>query len=403
MTTIITRLYPDEATAETVARDLLAVGHPASLITVIPAGANDPEGAMKAANVPGDTAAAVARVLRPGQAVLVAEAGFNPRGAARRALMVVANYPGIPVPKAEADAYVRDDPQARLMGRVIKGGMLVMTNPFNAVTHGHIMGKDLVMMPRVTRSANSNGGTNSRGFWPMARVRTPQRKDSVFHGGKLMFPFAAIIHRGSDRTRTLCRRRAGGCAPFSVSGGGRGRHDGFRTGQTGGLRLGRANGGAHVQRQPSAPLSGRQSPRSAGAAMDPSGSVRVDVGAMRFNEIRHRAACSRCWAGMSPRPPARNRRRCGARRRIWTGCSARAARSPTQARRSAFRYRSPAHFIEVFRIRYGPMLTAFAALDDARRQALGRDLRAQMDEMNRATDGPMVVDSACLEVVVTRR
>src|SRR5512139_1807208 len=41
-----------------------------------------------------------------------------------------------------------------------------------------------------------------------------------------------------------------------------------------------------------------------------------------------------------------------------------------------FRYRSAAHWVQVFRDYYGPTLKAFAALDDAGRQALERDITA---------------------------
>ena len=68
----------------------------------------------------------------------------------------------------------------------------------------------------------------------------------------------------------------------------------------------------------------------------------------------------------------------------------------------AFRYRSPAHFIEVFRTWYGPMLKAFAALPDDGKAALERDLVDLIGQMNRAKDGTMVVDSAYLEVVFTK-
>ena len=74
----------------------------------------------------------------------------------------------------------------------------------------------------------------------------------------------------------------------------------------------------------------------------------------------------------------------------------------TNPRSFAFRYRSPAHFIDVFRNWYGPMLKAFAVLPDAGKAALEADLLALIGQMNRAKDGTMVLDSAYLEVVVTR-
>jgi ubiquinone/menaquinone biosynthesis C-methylase UbiE len=68
-----------------------------------------------------------------------------------------------------------------------------------------------------------------------------------------------------------------------------------------------------------------------------------------------------------------------------------------------FRYKSPAHWLETFRGYYGPMLKAFAALDGEARKALERDLLALVDEFNAAGDGTLVVPSAYLEVVATRR
>jgi ubiquinone/menaquinone biosynthesis C-methylase UbiE len=80
------------------------------------------------------------------------------------------------------------------------------------------------------------------------------------------------------------------------------------------------------------------------------------------------------------------------------------ARSVKLAERQfAFRYRSPEHWLEVFRTYYGPTLKAFGALDTAGQAALQRDMLALVDQFNRSGDGSMVVPSEYLEVVVTRR
>jgi SAM-dependent methyltransferase len=67
-----------------------------------------------------------------------------------------------------------------------------------------------------------------------------------------------------------------------------------------------------------------------------------------------------------------------------------------------FRYRSAAHFIEVFRTWYGPMHKAFAALPADGAIALERDLTELMNRMNRAGSASLVVPSEYLEVVVSR-
>ncbi len=68
-----------------------------------------------------------------------------------------------------------------------------------------------------------------------------------------------------------------------------------------------------------------------------------------------------------------------------------------------FRYRSPQHFLDIFRDYYGPMLKAFEALDAAGQKGLARDIIALIGELNTARDGTMVVPGEYLEVVVTRR
>jgi ubiquinone/menaquinone biosynthesis C-methylase UbiE len=68
-----------------------------------------------------------------------------------------------------------------------------------------------------------------------------------------------------------------------------------------------------------------------------------------------------------------------------------------------FRYRSAAHFIDVFRAYYGPMVKAFAALDDGTREALTADIENLISQFNRTKDGTMVVPGEYLEVVVVRK
>lgn len=68
-----------------------------------------------------------------------------------------------------------------------------------------------------------------------------------------------------------------------------------------------------------------------------------------------------------------------------------------------FRYRSAAHFIEVFRNWYGPVHKAFAALPAEGAMALERDLVELLNRMNRAGSASLVVPSEYLEVIIHRR
>jgi hypothetical protein len=71
-------------------------------------------------------------------------------------------------------------------------------------------------------------------------------------------------------------------------------------------------------------------------------------------------------------------------------------------REFVFRYRSPLHWIEVFRTYYGPVTKAFGALDAERQADLTRDLLALLESRNRAADRALVMPSEYLEVVIER-
>jgi SAM-dependent methyltransferase len=72
-------------------------------------------------------------------------------------------------------------------------------------------------------------------------------------------------------------------------------------------------------------------------------------------------------------------------------------------REFTFRYRSPAHWIDVFRTYYGPLTKTFAALDSDKQAAFTRDLLALMESNNRSGDGTLVLPSEYLEVVIERK
>ena len=73
-----------------------------------------------------------------------------------------------------------------------------------------------------------------------------------------------------------------------------------------------------------------------------------------------------------------------------------------ERRNFIFRYRSPAHWVGIFRDYYGPMVKAFAALDAPAGEVLEEELHALIGKFNIATDGTLVVPSEYLEVVITK-
>jgi len=67
-----------------------------------------------------------------------------------------------------------------------------------------------------------------------------------------------------------------------------------------------------------------------------------------------------------------------------------------------FRYRSAAHWIDVFTSYYGPLHKAYAAVDPARRGELIDDIRALLARRNVGGPSSLVVPGEYLEIVVTK-
>ena len=67
-----------------------------------------------------------------------------------------------------------------------------------------------------------------------------------------------------------------------------------------------------------------------------------------------------------------------------------------------FRYRSPQHWLDIFRGYYGPVLKAFEAIDKDAARLLEKDILALLDEFNVAKDGTLVAPSAYVEAVIVK-
>jgi SAM-dependent methyltransferase len=74
-----------------------------------------------------------------------------------------------------------------------------------------------------------------------------------------------------------------------------------------------------------------------------------------------------------------------------------------QSRHFNFRYKSPDHWVEIFRTFYGPVHKAFGALDAKGQAGLEADIRALIAEFNVAKDGTVVIPSEYLDVVIAKK
>lgn len=73
------------------------------------------------------------------------------------------------------------------------------------------------------------------------------------------------------------------------------------------------------------------------------------------------------------------------------------------SREFTFRYRSPQHWVDVFRDYYGPMNKTYAALDAKQQKVFTQDLLGLLTRHNRSDDATLVLPSEYLEVVIERR
>jgi len=105
---------------------------------------------------------------------------------------------------------------------------------------------------------------------------------------------------------------------------------------------------------------------------------------------------------LPPPPGVRSPALWGTRARIIELFEPHARSIETAFRTFVFRYRSPGHWLDIFRGYYGPVLKAFAALDPPAQAALQRDLLELVERFNRSGDGSMVAPGEYLEVVIEK-
>lgn len=191
MTTIITRLYPDVATAQAVAAALASKGLEASDIDIITRdGSASAEAHIRKARVPADSAAAYDRHMTGGRALLVVRAPFAPMGTALRAMRVVNGTPALDAGVEDENVYIREQPRVGSSGTVLHGTVFFMSNPHRSMHHGHVLSRDPILRGRTPHSAIPGGGHMSTKFWPMKLISEPKERSSAIRGG---FLFSSLL------------------------------------------------------------------------------------------------------------------------------------------------------------------------------------------------------------------
>jgi hypothetical protein len=170
------------------------------MVRVIPAG-EGAAAAMKSARVADASAAAYGKAMQAGHSLVVVEAGFNPVGAARKAMKILAKHPSVDVGLASEDDYIEEIADVSNRGTLMAGNPLVMSNNFARPPHGHILGSNPISPSRPRTSAIAGGAYMSKAFWPMKLV-TSKTTNSAMSGTWLLsslFGLPTIIQSWAPR------------------------------------------------------------------------------------------------------------------------------------------------------------------------------------------------------------
>ncbi|WP_299042803.1 hypothetical protein [uncultured Tateyamaria sp.] len=181
MTTVITRLYADDATAKRITSTLQSKGFPEDTMDVFPAGTSAET--LMEARVDEASANAFAGALSGDMALMVVRAPVTPFGAARAAMTAADSVTSTRVPGTEENRHISEQ-----MDRDLFIGLSVMTH------HPRFLSSD--MNPR----ANANRDLVSRALhWKL--LSDPKPRNSAWSGTTFMsqkiLPFPLLKSRKS--------------------------------------------------------------------------------------------------------------------------------------------------------------------------------------------------------------
>lgn len=191
MTTVITRLYADEETAERAQNRLRLEGLPKHAVEVISADGrkkNALSDRLEHAGVWDEAAKVYAGRIADGASLLVVRATYKPLGAAKLARGVLRETPAVDVGLDEEERFVPDGPERA--PNILKDHPRFMTFPlepddYRPGTISDRIGVSLLTSWRPSgRKVFEGGRFMSRVFWPMPLTIRKKSTDSVIRGGK---------------------------------------------------------------------------------------------------------------------------------------------------------------------------------------------------------------------------
>jgi hypothetical protein len=184
MTTIISRVYADEATAQAAANKLAIKGIPRNSCHIITHG-DAAETLMERAQVHASAMKSYSKLLAAGNAVLVVQATFKPLGAASLTREILSKTDPIDAGKLTDDFKVSWQPDKSPSIMKDHPHMLSIKGMQPRGTITSAFGMPMLKKHNAKRSV-STGKRMSRMFWPMKLVSKKARSSSVIKGGRQM-------------------------------------------------------------------------------------------------------------------------------------------------------------------------------------------------------------------------
>ncbi|MEM8731131.1 MAG: hypothetical protein AAGF79_14565 [Pseudomonadota bacterium] len=221
MTTIVSRVFADEGTADKVIAQLNDDGHPFAHVSKISAGTSGLKDAILATRVDPETATVYESMLTGKATLVVVKAEFSHIGAARHAKKIMDATPSLPADVKTQNLHIREKPNLKLYKntKILADHPLMLTyrweihprrNSFSKVMHWKIlsdrrpradstipgtryMSERFWPMPLLSRKTPADSGTKvmsgtrhmSKRFWPTPLTKHKDTKSSVLPGGPL--------------------------------------------------------------------------------------------------------------------------------------------------------------------------------------------------------------------------
>ena len=206
MTTIITALFPDAASARRTVDRLTLKGFPARAIDVI-ASTEETARKLERAGVHESAIEPYAAGIAQGQAALVVRATYKPLGAARLTRETLAQRDTVAVEGVVQEHVVKDDPYKKTSVLLDHPRFLTAAAEIRARTESGPVTAGLwptLKAHKARRSVMQPPRRVSRAFWPMPLVTRGRRSRSAIHGGRhmsrLFWPMPLLSKRPRGKT-----------------------------------------------------------------------------------------------------------------------------------------------------------------------------------------------------------